>query len=46
MDSMFKAKIFMKTIAHGLLGIASEILIVALVVVIAFLICMVWWRVF
>ncbi len=46
MNPILKVRTFMKTIKNGLFGIAAEILVVALVVVVSFFVCMIWWRIF
>ena len=46
MKPLLKAKMLLKDVLSGILGIASEILVVIAVVLVSFLVCMVWWGVF
>ncbi len=43
---MLKTKILIRAVTNGMLGIASEIFVVAAMVVVSFLVCMIWWGVF
>lgn len=41
-----KAKIFLKSIWNGILGIAAEIFLVLFFIFVAFAVCLLWWSIF
>ncbi len=46
MATKIKMRVLARSVLNGVLGIAAELLLIALVIVIGFLVCAVWWRVF